>query len=57
MRVADETELLEALEDADELAGVGVDVVREDVFIDRPARRCVNGDEIVASASAPADCR
>src|SRR5881396_1140897 len=47
MRVADEAEALEALEDADELSRVGVDVIGKDVFIDRPSWRSVNCDEFI----------
>src|SRR5437660_12644789 len=45
MRVADEAEMLEALKNAHELSRIGVNVIRKDVFVDRPARRCVNTDE------------
>ncbi len=46
MGVADITEVAEPFEDARELAGVGVDVIREDVLVDRPARRGVHGQEL-----------
>src|SRR6266568_1001051 len=46
VRVADEADLVETLENADEFAGVGVDVIRKNVLIDRPPRRRVHADEL-----------
>src|SRR4051812_12331910 len=45
MRVADETELFESLENADEFAGIGVNVVGENVFVDWTPRGCVDGNQ------------
>src|SRR4051812_44008313 len=45
--MADEAELLKALKDAHELAGIGVNVVGEDVFVDRTTRRRVDGNEFI----------
>src|SRR5262245_4743468 len=39
--------MLETLEDADKFSGIRIDVVREDVLVDRPARRGVNAYEAV----------
>jgi hypothetical protein len=55
MRVADEAEPLKALKDADEFAGIGVDVVGKNVFVDRPPRRGMNATKSLV-LSAPADC-
>ena len=44
--MADEAEAVKSLEDADELSGIGVNVVGKDVFVDRPSRRGMNGDKL-----------
>src|SRR2546426_8768487 len=49
MRVADEAEVLEALEYAHEFSGICVDVIGEDVFVDWPPRGSVNADESIGA--------
>ena len=44
--MADEAEPLETLENADELGGIRVDVVGEDVLVHRPPGRGVHRDEV-----------
>src|SRR6476620_6581406 len=45
MRVTDKTELLESLENAHKLAWIRVNIVRKNVFIDRPPRGGVYRNE------------
>ncbi len=45
----DEADLFDAFEDGREFSGVGVDVVGEDVFVDRPAWRGMDGHHAGAS--------
>src|SRR5262249_11640784 len=42
----DETEFLKPFDKAYKLAGIGVDVVRKDVFVDRAAGRSMDGHEL-----------
>src|SRR2546423_14978474 len=49
MRVSDKAKVLETLENAHELSGISIDVIRKDVFIDRAARRRVDAYEAIGA--------
>src|SRR5688500_1968660 len=46
MRMPHEANLVEALKDAHELAGIGVNVIRKNVLVDRPPRRGVHAQHL-----------